>query len=136
MEITIILKAIAAIKVVADRSAMIDPERIKEAAWSLAQMVGVYPGTVLGINTYSGEHLGFFQIVRVKDIELSWNADEASMRLLVDTITRNKHNQPLEYMEDQYLELLTKQQIELLTDEDWGIALKNWKNEKTTPSEP
>jgi hypothetical protein len=135
MEITIILQATAALKAVVEKSAMIDPERIKEAAWSLAQMIGVYPGTILGTNTYSGERLGFFQIAKVKDIELTWNANDTSMRLLVDVITRCKHGQPLEYIENQYLELLTKQQIELLTDEDWSIALKNWRNERT-PSEP
>jgi hypothetical protein len=135
MEIKPVLQAISALRAIAERSVMIDQERIKEAAWSLAQMIGVYPGTILGTNTYSGEHLGFFQIARVKDIELTWNANDTSMRLLVDIITRSKHGQPLEYEENQYLELLTKQQIELLTDEDWGIALKNWRNERT-PSEP
>jgi hypothetical protein len=96
MEITIILQATAALKAVVEKSAMIDPERIKEAAWSLAQMIGVYPGTILGTNTYSGERLGFFQIAKVKDIELTWNANDTSMRLLVDVITRCKHGQPLE----------------------------------------
>lgn len=135
MEIKTVLQAISALRAIAEKSAMIDPERIKEAAWSLAQMIGVYPGTILGTNTYSGERLGFFQIAKVKDIELTWNANDTSMRLFVDVITRCKHGQPLEYKENQYLELLTKQQIELLTDEDWSIALKNWRNERT-PSEP
>lgn len=136
MEIKTILQAIAAIKVVVDRSAMVEPEKVKEAAWSLAQMVNVQPGTVLGFNTYLGEHLGYFQVSKVKDIELSWNPDQTSMRVLVDTITRSKHGRPLKFRVDHYIDLLDqKQKIEVLTEEDWAIAQKNLENEKT-PSEP
>ena len=136
MEIKTVLQAVAAIKAIAERSAMVEPERVKEAAWSLAQMVNVQSGTVLGFNTYLGEHLGYFQVSKVKDIELSWNPDQTSMRVLVDTITRSKHGRPLKFRADHYIELLDqKQKIEVLTEEDWAIAQKNLENE-TTPSEP
>ena len=136
MEIKTVLQAISAIKAIAERSAMVKPERVKEAAWSLAQMVNVQSGTILGFNTYLGEHLGYFQISKVKDIELSWNPDQTSMRVLVDTITRSKHGRPLKFRADHYIELLTQEQkIEILTEEDWAIAQKNLENE-TTPSEP
>lgn len=136
MEIKTILQAVAAIKAIAERSAMVEPEKVKEAAWSLAQMVNVQSGTVLGFNTYLGEHLGYFQVSKVKDIELSWNPDQTSMRVLVDTITRSKHGRPLKFRADHYIELLDqKQKIEVLTEEDWAIAQKNLENE-TTPSEP
>ena len=135
MEIKPVLQAIAAIKAVVERSAMVEPEKVKEAAWSLAQMVNVQSGTILGFNTYLGEHLGYFQISKVKDIELSWNPDQTSMRVLVDTITRSKHGRPLKFRADHYIELLQEQKIEILTEEDWVIAQKNLENE-TTPSEP
>ena len=136
MEIKTVLQAISAIKAIAERSAMVKPEMVKEAAWSLAQMVNVQSGTVLGFNTYLGEHLGYFQVSKVKDIELSWNPDQTSMRVLVDTITRSKHGRPLKFRADHYIELLDqKQKIEVLTEEDWTIAQKNLENE-TTPSEP
>jgi hypothetical protein len=135
MEIKTVLQAISAIKAIAERSAMVKPERVKEAAWSLAQMVNVQSGTILGFNTYLGEHLGYFQISKVKDIELSWNPDQTSMRVLVDTITRSKHGRPLKFRADHYIELLQEQKIEILTEEDWVIAQKNLENE-TTPSEP
>lgn len=135
MEIKTVLQAVAAIKAIAERSAMVKPEKVKEAAWSLAQMVNVQSGTVLGFNTYLGEHLGYFQVSKVKDIELSWNPDQTSMRVLVDTITRSKHGRPLKFRADHYIELLQEQKIEILTEEDWVIAQKNLENE-TTPSEP
>ena len=136
MEIKTVLQAVAAIKAIAERSAMVKPEKVKEAAWSLAQMVNVQSGTVLGFNTYLGEHLGYFQVSKVKDIELSWNPDQTSMRVLVDTITRSKHGRPLKFRADHYIELLIQEQkIEVLTEEDWAIAQKNLENE-TTPSEP
>jgi hypothetical protein len=136
MEIKTILQAIAAIKAVVERSAMVEPEKVKEAAWSLAQMLDVQPGTILGFNTYLGERLGYFQVSKVKDIELSWNPGATSMRVLVDTITRSKHGRPLKFRADHYIELLTQEQkIEVLTEEDWIIAQKNLENENT-PSEP